>query len=103
MSRRTKKQEVTALAYDRKGNLLSIGRNSYTKTHPMQARYAKLSGRPNAIYLHAEVSALVRARGKVHKLVVMRYGADGEPVLSKPCPACQLAIKDYGVAVVEHT
>lgn len=103
MSASTKRQKVTALAYDRRGRLLSVGLNSYTKTHPMQAYYGKKSGREAAIYLHAEMAALVKARGKVYRLVVMRYNANGKPVLSKPCPACQLAIKDFGVQHVEHT
>lgn len=103
MSKRSKRQNITAFAYDKKGNLLSVGRNSYTKTHPLQAKYGRLSGRPNAIYLHAELSALVRARGEVHKLVVVRYGANGRPLLAKPCKACQLAIKDWEVKHVEHT
>lgn len=103
ISNRTKRQNITALAYDRKGNLLAVGKNSYTKTHPLQAKYGKLAGKPNAIYLHAEIAALVRARGNVHKLVVLRYGANGKPLLAKPCKACQLAIKDFGVKQVEHT
>ena len=103
MSRRTKRQEITALAYDKKGRLLSVGRNSYTKTHPLQAKYAAKAGKPNAIYLHAEVMALVKARGEVYKIVVLRYGANGKPLLAKPCPACQLAITDFGVKYIEHT
>lgn len=103
MSKRTKRQNITAFAYDKRGRLLSVGRNSYTQTHPLQAKYGRLSGRPNAIYLHAEISALVRARGEVYKLVVVRYGANGQPLLAKPCKACQLAINDYGVKHVEHT
>lgn len=94
---------ITALAYDRKGRLLSVGRNSYTKTHPLQAHYAKVSGRREAIYLHAEIAALVKARGKVHKVVVTRFNSMGQPVLSRPCPACQLALRDFGVKEVEHT
>lgn len=103
MSKGTKRQEVTALAYDRKGKLLSVGLNSYTKTHPLQAKFGRLTGRPNAIYLHAEMAALVKAKGPVHKLVVMRYGANGRPLLSKPCEACQMAIREFGVTIVEHT
>lgn len=103
MSKRTKRQQITALAYNKKGRLVSVGRNSYTQTHPLQARYAEKAGKPNAIYLHAEIAALVRAREPVHKLVVVRYGANGRPLLAKPCKACQLAINDYGVKYVEHT
>lgn len=103
MSRRTKRQQITALAYDKRGRLLSVGRNSYTKTHPLQAKYGRKAGKPNAIYLHAEVAALVKARGEVYRLVVMRYGSKGQPLLAKPCKACQLAIKEFGVTIVEHT
>lgn len=95
--------EITALAYDKRGKLLSVGRNSYVKTHPMQARFAKLSGRAAAIYLHAEVNALIKARQRVHKLVILRYNKRGKPVIAKPCPACQLAIESFGVRIVEHT
>lgn len=98
-----KQQNLTALAYDKKGRLIAVGVNSYTKTHPLQAKYAKRSGRPGAIYLHAEIAALVKARGKVHKLVVTRFDRHGKAVNAKPCAACQLALQDYGVAVVEHT
>ena len=98
-----KKYNITALAYDKKGNLLAVGKNSYVKTHPLQAKYAKLSKRPAAVYLHAEVAALIRARGNVHKMVVTRFDNKGRPKLARPCPACQLALKDYGVKVIEHT
>lgn len=97
------KHQITALAYDKRGRLLSIGRNSYTKTHRLQAHYASKVGRPAAIYLHAELSALLKARGRVHKLVVLRYGKKGQPLLAKPCAACQLAIHDFNVKIVEHT
>lgn len=98
-----KRFNITALAYDKRGRLLSVGKNSYIRTHRLQAHYANLSGRPAAIYLHAEIAALIKARGKVHKLVVTRYTADGEPANCAPCPACRLAIRDYGVQKVLHT
>lgn len=98
-----KRFSITALAYDKKGNLLSVGKNSYVKTHPLQAYYGKKAGKPNAIYLHAELSALLKARSPVHKLVVVRYTEDGKPALARPCKSCQLAIKDFNVKRVEHT
>lgn len=100
MSRR---YEITALAYDKRGKLLAVGRNSYTRTHPMQARFGKKAGKPNAIYLHAELAALLKAREQVHKLVVLRLDRHGKPALAKPCPACQLAIKEFNVKQVEHS
>lgn len=98
-----KRFEITAFAYDKRGKLLAVGHNSYVKTHRLQAHYAKKAGRPQAIYLHAELAALMKARQPVHRLVVVRYNADGSPGNAKPCEICQLAIKAFNVKHVEHT
>lgn len=98
-----KRFEITAFAYDKRGRLLSMGRNSYIKTHRLQAELAREAGRPEAIYIHAELDALLRARKQVHKLVVVRYNKDGSPGNAKPCEICQMAIKRFGVRHVEHT
>lgn len=98
-----KKYEITAHAYDKRGRLLAVGRNSYTKTHPLQASYARRVGKPDASYLHAEFAALLRARQPVYKLVVRRENKDGSTGNSKPCPICAAFIADQGVVVVEHT
>lgn len=98
-------QNITAFAYDRNGRILSIGRNSYVKTHPLQARAAKEVGEDYKIYLHAEVAALVKIKNwqKIDKLVVTRYNKNGEPMLAKPCRVCQRVIKIAGIGTVEHT
>lgn len=98
-----KRFDLTAFAYDKRGRLLAVGRNSYIQTHPLQAKFAKKAGRPQAIYVHAELAALMKARQQVHRLVVVRYNKDGSPGNAKPCEICQLAIKEFGVKHVEHT
>ena len=100
MSRR---YDITALAYNKRGKLIAVGKNSYVRTHPLQAKFAKKAGKPDAIYLHAEVSALLKSREQVHRLVVLRYDRQGNPVNAKPCPSCQLAIKHFNVKQVDHT
>lgn len=100
MSRR---YEHKAYAYDKRGRLLAEASNSYTRTHPLQARLAASVGEPKAIYLHAEVAALLKARGKVYRLVVERRNAHGDPLPSAPCEICRLAIRLAGVKIVEHT
>lgn len=98
------RQSITAYAFDKKGRLLSVGHNSYTKTHPLQLWYAKRCGLDNKMFLHAEMAALIKTRGrKVHKLVIVRVGRDKSLLNAKPCPVCQLAIKEFGVKVVEHS
>lgn len=99
------KYKLTALAYDKRGKLLAVGQNSYTRTHTLQASYGRRTGRPAAIYLHAELAALLKARsrGVVHRLVVMRFDKKGRPRPAAPCAACRMAINDFGVKHVEHT
>ena len=108
----TRPQEITALVYDRRGRLLSVGRNSYHKTHPVQARMAQETDRENndsdlaeKIYLHAEVDALVKVRdwSKAHRLVITRYTKDGKPASAKPCKICERMIRLAGIEHIEHT
>lgn len=105
MSRATKRQNVTAFLYDKRGRLLAVGRNSYTKTHPLQARMAAQTGNAGRIYLHAEIAALVRCEdwGKIDTLEVHRYNVHGQPLLAKPCPVCQRAIELAGIKKVVYT
>lgn len=98
------RQTIIAKCYDKKGNLLSVGFNSYKKTHPLQALLAAKVGHPYKIYLHAEISAILRAGDKsIHAITVERYNADGLPVNATPCPICALAIKIFNVKKVSHT
>jgi tRNA(Arg) A34 adenosine deaminase TadA len=96
---------VTAFVYDKKDNLLAVGKNSYIKTHPLQASAAKKAGKPQCIYLHAEIHALTKIRDWTiaHRIVVVRLSTDGEPLLSKPCPICQYVIGQTNIKVIEHT
>lgn len=96
---------VTAFVYDRKGNLLSVGRNSYVKTHPLQAKAAKACGFEKRIYLHAEVAAIVKIKEweDAFKIKVLRFGANGVPLNAAPCPICRHVIKQTGIKRIEHT
>lgn len=99
------KHHVTAIIYDRKGRVLSIGQNSYVKTHPLQAAHAKKVGLPEKQFLHAEVAAIIKCKDlkKAHKIFVSRCGAKGEYMLAKPCPVCESAIRATGIKIIEHT
>ena len=99
------KQDITAIIYDRKGKVLSIGQNSYVKTHTLQAHHAKKVGLPDKQFLHAEVHAITRCKdlSKAHKIFVARYGKKGQPLLAKPCPVCQSALEQAGIEVIEWT
>lgn len=98
-------QNVTAFVYDRKGRILSIGKNSYVKTHPLQAKLAAKVNLSSKVFLHAEVDALVRCKDwtKAHKIVVIRIGKNGQPINAKPCPICQEALRLANITIVEHS
>jgi len=100
-----KRFSITATIYDKRGRILSIGNNSYNKSHPVQAAYANKVGRPSKIFLHAEIHAIVKCRrlDKAHRMVVERYDNRGEPKISKPCSVCETAIRESGIKIVEHT
>lgn len=101
----TARQNITAVIYDKRGRVLSVGQNSYTKTHPKQARFAARVGLKEKEYLHAELASIVRCKdlSKAHRIVVTRINKKGKFVNAKPCPICALAIQEAGIKVVEWT
>jgi len=100
-----KKHHVSAVIYDKRGRVLSVGFNSYIKTHPMQAKFAKKCGLSEKQYLHAEIHAITRCPElkNAYKIFVSRWGKHGEPLLAKPCPICKSAIEAAGIKIIEHT
>ena len=99
------KQNITAIIYDKRGRILSIGKNNYIKTHPYQAELAQRVGLPDKKFLHAEVDAIIRCRDlkKAYRIVVTRVGRTGNLLHAKPCPICQSAILAAGIKHIEHT
>lgn len=99
------KPSLTAIVYDKRGRILSIGRNSYVKTHPLQAKAAAAVGESSKIYLHAEVAALVKVKdwSDIYKIVITRFNSKGEPVCAKPCRVCQYVLAQAGVHQIEHS
>lgn len=100
-----KKHHITAVIYNKKGHVISIGENSMVKTHPLQAELASNCGKPDAIYLHAEIHAITRCKelDQAHRIEVYRYNKMGQPVLAKPCVICQSAIAQTNIKEVFHT
>lgn len=100
-----KRYEITAIIYDKRGRVLSIGQNSYHKTHPLQSHHAECVGLPEKIYLHAEIHAITKCKqlDKAHRIVVTRYDNEGNTKSAKPCPVCQSAIAATNIKEVVHT
>lgn len=98
-----RQHEITAIIYNKRGRVLSIGQNSYSKSHPRQATYAKKAGQPEKQYLHAEIAALVKCRSTPYKIRVERRDYLGNFRLAKPCAICDIAIKESGIKFVEYS
>jgi tRNA(Arg) A34 adenosine deaminase TadA len=94
---------ITASIYNKRNKLIARASNSFHKTHPLQAKYACKCGEPYKQYLHAEVLAIIRAKGKGYRIHVERYNREGKPLLAMPCPICMLAIREAGIQVVSFT
>jgi tRNA(Arg) A34 adenosine deaminase TadA len=105
MAKARRKFDIKATIYDKRGRVLSSGENSYLKSHPLQGKLAKQVGRPEAIYLHAEIAALIKLKdwSKAHRIKVERYDVNGNPVIAKPCAICQSALRRTGIEIIEHT
>lgn len=106
VKRRSKpRRDVTAIIYDKRGKILSIGKNSYIKTHPLQAHHAKRVGLEKQIFLHAEIDAIVKCKNlsKAYRILVIRRSTSGEPLNAKPCKICADAISKTPIQIIDHT
>jgi len=90
-----------------KGNSVTAYGVNRDKTHPLCYYYGK---NPEAIYLHAELDAIVKtlnrhgpSRLMGATIAVCRTTKDGKFANSKPCKGCQRAIDAFGLKVVYTT
>lgn len=96
---------LRAIIYDKRGRILSIGENSYVKTHRVMFSLGRSVGKPKAIFLHAEIDAIVKCREiqNAHRIVVMRFTPNGYR-LAKPCEICMEGIEKLTpIKIVEWT
>lgn len=88
-----------------RNEIIATGYNR-AKSHPMQKFYAMLVDRPDAIYAHAEISAMAKIRNHpdrhLCKLYVYRETTHGF-AMARPCEICSLAIKDFRIQHVYYT
>lgn len=100
-----KRYQIKATTFDKRGMKLSVGRNSYTKTHPLQKYFSQKAGdSEHKSCLHAELDAILKSRGKeIYALHVERIESNGTTSMAKPCKACEEAIKAFGIVKVSYT
>jgi len=98
---------LTAIIRDRKNRILSIGKNSYLKTHPIMYRLGKTVGYDGEkIHIHAEIDAIVKCRhlDKAYSIEVYNYSPRSKTYRpSKPCSICMTGIKETPIQIVQFT
>lgn len=87
----------------KKNTIISEGTNLEKKSHPIQARWAQRAGLHEKIYLHAEISALVKCRDDADTIIVARINSEGKLRNAKPCPICEMALKEAGIHNIHYT
>jgi len=91
------------------GKLLALGWNSH-KTHPGQARYNSLErgfdGYSFQSTIHAEMMVINKIKYldiNFNKVKLFVWRGKDHPRLSKPCAACERALRDLGIRHVYYT
>lgn len=88
---------TVAVFTDKRSNVLSVAGNTYVKTHPQQASWAKKRGSPDKQCLHAEIRAaiMLAKSGKADKAKYLYIAAVSEArnvLCAKPCVVCQMML-----------
>ena len=86
-----------AMFTDKRYNVLCVAGNTYVKTHPQQALWAKKRGSPDKQCLHAEMRAaiMLAKSGKANNakfLYVAAVSISGNILCAKPCVVCQMML-----------
>lgn len=91
----SQRQNITAIIRDKRGRVMSVGKNNYVKTHPLMFKLGKKHNLQEKVFLHAEVDAIIKCLNidKAHRIEIFRVNSLGKYMPSKPCPICRSAIE----------
>ena len=98
-----KRYNLTSIITNKQDKILSVGINSYTKTHPLQVKFAKKFRNYFKIYLHSEIDAISKCKSIPYRIYVVRTNKQGKIASAKPCPICEYALNSVGIKEVFHT
>lgn len=100
-----KRVQIGTIIVDGK-RVVATGSNTQ-RSHPVQAHYNSVGGRTSpSHYLHSELHALLRSGARSLRSAEMfigRFERNGNLGNCRPCPACEAAIKAYGVKRIYYT
>ncbi len=87
----------------KKSKVVATAVNLEEKSHPLQAKLAQKVGLGEKIYLHAEISALIKCKEDADTIIVARVNTQDKLRMAKPCPICALALEQEGIKNVYYT
>lgn len=87
----------------KKNKVIATAVNLEEKSHPLQAKLAQKVGLGEKIYLHAEISVLIKAKEDADTIVVARVNSQNKLRMAKPCPICALALEQEGIKNIYYT
>ena len=91
-----RRQNLVAVVFDKKGNFISCGYNSYEKTHPLQKKFGVNIFKE---FMHAEIEALVKGLRNTQlegcTVCIVRLSKQLEDKLGFPCDGCYEALKTF--------
>lgn len=87
--------KVSAIAFDKKGNILGHTTNKHSKWDVLD--YGE--GRAGTA-IHAERSLIERYSNHIKTILICRVGRSGEILPIDPCPACRKAAAKYGIKII---
>ena len=82
----TCRQKIAAIAYDRKGRVLGISKNS--------GRFPRKGGG-----IHAEMAVMRKWGKKINKIIIIRTNNSGDLLPIHPCDACSSKANDLGIKI----
>jgi deoxycytidylate deaminase len=95
--------KLCSVITDKRGRVLSIGVNSYKKTHPFMAQAAKKYGCAEKQYLHSEIASLIACKSKPYAIYTARINRKGESQNAKPCEICEAVLKESNIKKIYYT
>jgi len=87
----------------KRNKIITTAVNLETKSHPLQAKFAKRAGLWQKIYLHSEIHALIKAKEDADTIVVARVNPQNKLRNSCPCKICSLAIEEAGIQNIYYS
>ena len=89
--------KVSAIAFDKKGDILGHVTNSHSRNWNVLEKSS--AGRPGT-GTHAERKLMARYGDNIKTIVICRLGNDGDILPIDPCETCRKVARKYGIKII---